>query len=393
MNAPSTGAALLVCLSIFLSVVPAARAQQQSIFGRSPDGGPLIDLGGRPPDGGPGPVSGSGSLPIDPARLDKEIIRRIIRGHINDVKGCYEALLTRDPWVAGRILMGFTVSATGTVVAAAMQESTMLADSNQAVAACIQHAMLGWAFPKPLGGGKVIIAYPFVLTPGSFKQIASGPGAKENVSVGALDGTFFPFRVTNAEGIPANGLVVKTNAGLLLIDAIWTDAQTEAVLKWGEARFKQPWIGAVITHDHADRSGGLAALSRRHVPIGALDLTVDRLRGRGIEDVSVLLAAAAGSRIDPRGFELFYPGPGHTRDNIVIWFATSKVLYGGCLIKEKTSGDLGFTADADLAAWPAAVRRVADRYPAPSVVIPGYGDPLLHDPYAHTLELLAHAHH
>jgi metallo-beta-lactamase class B len=116
---------------------------------------------------------------------------------------------------------------------------------------------------------------------------------------------------------------------------------------------------------------------------------VERLRGRGIEGVSVLLTSAASSRIDPRGFEAFYPGAGHTRDNIVLWFATSRVLYGGCLIKDKSATNLGFTGDADLAAWPAAVRRVAERYPSPAVVIPGHGDPLRGDPYAHTLELLA----
>ena len=377
---------LLLGVAAFLQGAPLARSQQASIFGRNPDGGP-----GVAPDAGDGRAGVRGSVPNDAAHMDKEIVRRIIHSHVREVKLCYERFLTRDPWVAGQIRMDFTVSSTGNVVASGMRDSTMLADRNHVVADCIQQAMLGWVFPKPLGGGKVNITYPFVLTPSSFKQIATGPGVKENVSVGAIDGTFFPFRATNTEGIPANGLVVKTNAGMLLIDAVWTAAQTEAVLKWGEARFKQPWIGAVITHDHADRSGGLAALSLRHIPTGALDLTVDRLRKRGIEDVSVLLTSAAGSRIDPRGFEVFYPGPGHTRDNIVLWFATSRVLYGGCLIIDQKAVDLGFTADADLASWPAAVRRVSARYPAPFVVIPGHGDPygMREDPYAHTLELLA----
>jgi metallo-beta-lactamase class B len=362
---------------------PVARSQQTSVFGRPRDGGSVIDLRGGAPDGAQVvDASARGSL-------DKEIIRRIIRRHINEVKYCYESLLTHDPWVGGELLIKFTISPTGAVTATSLEDSTMLADKDHAVSDCIQGALKKWQFPTPLNGGSVIITYPFVLTPGAFKQITTGPTPKEEVSVGALDGSFFPYRATSAGGIPANGLVVRTDAGLLLVDAIWTDAQTEAVLKWGDARFHQPWIGAVITHDHADRAGGIAALQRRHIPVAALDLTVARLRKRGIKGVSVLLEAAAKSRRDPRGFEAFYPGPGHTRDNIVLWFPAPKVLYGGCLIKDQNATDLGFTKDADLASWPEAVRSVAARYPAAREVIPGHGEPLRIDPYAHTLELLA----
>jgi hypothetical protein len=35
--------------------------------------------------------------------------------------------------------------------------------------------------------------------------------------------------------------------------------------------------------------------------------------------------------------------------------------------------DLGFTGDADRAAWPAAVRRVEAAFPAPRAIVPGHG--------------------
>jgi metallo-beta-lactamase class B len=31
--------------------------------------------------------------------------------------------------------------------------------------------------------------------------------------------------------------------------------------------------------------------------------------------------------------QAYYPGAGHTRDNIVVWVPQDKVLFGGCLIK------------------------------------------------------------
>ena len=180
-----------------------------------------------------------------------------------------------------------------------------------------------------------------------------------------------------------------TDGGLLLVDTAWTEAQTEAILQWGDERLHRPWIGAVITHDHADRDGGLGALRRRKIPVAALDLTVAKLAKRGVRDVTTLFTAGAGEFKDPRGFEAFYPGPGHTTDNIVLSFPT--VLYGGCLIKSMEAKDLGFTADANLAAWPEAVRRVSVRY-AEMTIIPGHGPvDTTFGAFQHTLDLLAAA--
>jgi len=115
-------------------------------------------LGGRrarAPDVIPGQANVRGSL-------DKEIIRRIIRRHINEVKYCYEQELTKKPDLGGRIMVQFTIAATGQVVASVLQNSSM---GNAKVENCTVQAVRRWEFPKPLGGGIVIVSYPFVLTP------------------------------------------------------------------------------------------------------------------------------------------------------------------------------------------------------------------------------------
>ena len=115
-------------------------------------------LGGRrakAPDVIPGQANVRGSL-------DKEIIRRIIRRHINEVKYCYEQELTKKPDLGGRIMVQFTIAASGQVIASVLQNSTM---GNARVENCIVQAVRRWEFPKPLGGGIVIVSYPFVLTP------------------------------------------------------------------------------------------------------------------------------------------------------------------------------------------------------------------------------------
>ena len=87
----------------------------------------------------------------------------------------------------------------------------------------------------------------------------------------------------------------------------------------------------MITHDHNDRAGGVGALLRRGIPVAAVDLTVASLEKRGVRGVTTLFAAATGAYKDDRGFEAFYPGPGHAPDNIVV--KVDDVVFGGCLIK------------------------------------------------------------
>jgi metallo-beta-lactamase class B len=228
-----------------------------------------------------------------------------------------------------------------------------------------------------------------VVAPESISVISGTRGAGA-VDVLVLDSRTLVHRSTNAQGVPSNGLIAVTAGGLLLVDTAWTDAETDALLQWGQARFKRPWVGAVITHDHADRDGGLGALRQRHIPAAALDLTVAKLAAHGVHDVAVLFPAKRGAFADPRGFEAFYPGPGHTSDNIVLAFPD--VLFGGCLIKSMEAKDLGNTADANLSTWPGAVRSVAARY-RQTTIVPGHGsvDRTGRAPQ-HTLDLLA-AHH
>jgi glyoxylase-like metal-dependent hydrolase (beta-lactamase superfamily II) len=128
---------------------------------------------------------------------------------------------------------------------------------------------------------------------------------------------------------------------------------------------------------------------RRGIPVAALDLTVAKLAGRGVHNVSMLFTAQAGVFQDPRGFETFYPGPGHASDNIVIRFGS--VLYAGCFLKSSEAKDLGFTGAADLPAWPASVRGLQAKY-GRMTIVSGHG-PVDREgaAYQHTLDLLSAA--
>jgi metallo-beta-lactamase class B len=269
------------------------------------------------------------------------------------------------------------------------------------VADCIGLTVCGWSFPAAKEG-TLVGGSPFVVKadPTDADRVApyltsapiSLPGVA-GVTLRQVAASMYVHESRDARGVPSNGLVVALEGGLLLVDTAWTDEQTGRILDLGQRRFGRRWLGAVITHDHADRDGGIGILQARKIPIAALDLTVEKLERRGVHGVARLFAAGAraGARPfeDPRGFEAFFAGPGHAPDNIVLWFPGEKILFGGCLIKSAEATDLGFTGDADLAAWPEAVRRVAARY-RPVLIVPGHGPVGVGDaPLRRTLELLA----
>jgi TonB family protein len=105
----------------------------------------------------PDPIVG---VPDIKGRLDKELIRRIVRRHLNEVKFCYEQEAIRHPDLSGRLVVQFTITGNGSVSSSAVGKSM----GNAVVDQCVTQAVRRWEFPSPEGGGVVIVSYPFVLT-------------------------------------------------------------------------------------------------------------------------------------------------------------------------------------------------------------------------------------
>jgi len=92
--------------------------------------------------------------------LSKEIIRRVVRRHLNQVRYCYQQELQSSPDLYGRVMVRFAIVGTGQVATSVVESSTL---ANHTVETCITQAVRRWLFPKPEGGGTVVVSYPFVL--------------------------------------------------------------------------------------------------------------------------------------------------------------------------------------------------------------------------------------
>jgi TonB family protein len=119
-------------------------------------GQPVVSHGTISSDVIPGQANVRGSL-------DREIVRGIIRRHVNEVKYCYESELAKNAELSGRVSVQFTIDGSGQVIASALESSTI---GNPSVETCVIQAVRRWEFPAPPGGGIVIVSYPFNFTTG-----------------------------------------------------------------------------------------------------------------------------------------------------------------------------------------------------------------------------------
>jgi MYXO-CTERM domain-containing protein len=141
----------------------------------------LLELGGDVlPNWSPGLSTMSmGSVPqvrqeqaIVEGPLDQDIIRRIVRAHINEVRACYNQGLVKNPQLSGRVVVDFTIAATGKVESSAVGSTTL---TDATVSKCVAKAAKRWTYPKP-SGASVTVSYPFMLSPGG-GVVSASPGA------------------------------------------------------------------------------------------------------------------------------------------------------------------------------------------------------------------------
>jgi hypothetical protein len=111
--------------------------------------------------------------------LDKDIIRRIVRAHINEVRFCYNQGLAREPTLRGRVSIRFAIGGTGKVLAAMVAESEL---KDARVAECIVRAVRRWTFPKPTSAGTVEVTYPFVLETDGVDWVKPEPPTPEELA-------------------------------------------------------------------------------------------------------------------------------------------------------------------------------------------------------------------
>jgi TonB family protein len=100
------------------------------------------------------------SEPTVMGSLDKELIRKVIHANRGQIRFCYESQLNRFPKLEGKVAVKFVISPSGTVASSTVAQSTV---GNAELETCVAGRVRTWVFPKPKGGGVVIVTYPFIF--------------------------------------------------------------------------------------------------------------------------------------------------------------------------------------------------------------------------------------
>lgn len=218
-----------------------------------------------------------------------------------------------------------------------------------------------------------------------------GQSVKPSLLITHLTGNFYiytTYQVSDGSPYPANGLYLVTDDGVVLIDTPWDPATYQPLLDSIQVRHHKKVVLCLSTHFHDDRTGGLPYFQQKGIATWSSALTLELCREHHENQAAYTFSHDTTFRVGKYVFQTYYPGEGHTKDNIVIWFPADKVLYGGCLVKSMDAGTLGNLADANTQAWPLSIKRVIERYPKPAYIIPGHLGWTDTRVLEHTLDLL-----
>jgi metallo-beta-lactamase class B len=181
------------------------------------------------------------------------------------------------------------------------------------------------------------------------------------------------FLQTNDFGkVSCNGLIVRDGAEVVIFDTPTDDAGSKILLQWIQQTLHARVKAIVPTHFHNDCLGGLHAFHDAGIPSVANQMTIELARlnqvivpNQGFQKQIEL--PVGNSTVHVHDF-----GAGHTKDNVVAYFAKEKVLFGGCLLKELHASK-GFLGDAVVADWSRTVMHVKQAFPDVKWVVPGHG--------------------
>lgn len=173
--------------------------------------------------------------------------------------------------------------------------------------------------------------------------------------------------------VDANGLIVLDGQDAYIVDTPWSQFDTEVLVAWLKARgFSVK--ASVSTHFHEDRTAGIGYLNSISVSTYASEPTNELLRQNGKALATETFSGSVFWLVENK-IEVFYPGGGHSADNIVVWLPQQKILSGGCFVRAGEASTLGNTSDAVISEWAASAERLQRRYPEAQMVIPGHGVP------------------
>src|SRR5690606_24601880 len=172
--------------------------------------------------------------------------------------------------------------------------------------------------------------------------------------------------------VPCNGMIVHNNSEADGFDTPVNDEISEELIPWIQQDLKSNIKPVIATHFHDDCLGGLNQFHKHHIPSVAFFKTIEIAKEKQLPVPQEHFDESLEMTVGNERVLIDFFGEGHTKDNIVGYFPSEKILFGGCLIKELNAGK-GNLEDANEKDWPQTVKNLKAAYPEIKTIIPGHG--------------------
>ncbi len=204
-----------------------------------------------------------------------------------------------------------------------------------------------------------------------------GQAESAKLKISHLTGDFYIYTTYNTyqeSKVPANGMYLVTNDGVVMFDTPWDTTQFQPLLDSIKVLHNKSVVMCFATHWHSDKTAGLEYYRQKGIKTYTTILTDELSRKNSKKRAEFLMANDTVFHVGQYSFETYYPGQGHTEDNIVIWFEKEKILYGGCLIKGADDENLGFLGDGNATEYESTLKNVQKKCRKPKFIVIAHSD-------------------
>ena len=204
-----------------------------------------------------------------------------------------------------------------------------------------------------------------------------GQTEKAKLKISHLTGEFYiytTYSTYEGEQVPANGMYLVTNNGIVLFDTPWDTTQFQPLLDSIKLRHNKSVGLCIATHWHSDKTEGLEYYKQKGIKTYTTVLTDELSKKNNKKRAEFIMTKDTTFNVGQFSFEIYYPGQGHTADNIIVWFDKEKILYGGCLIKGADAENLGYLGDANVTEYENTLKNVQKKCSNPKFIIISHSD-------------------
>lgn len=109
-----------------------------------------------------GSITGEPILPstIVLGALSANVVESVLNAARSELNTCYTAELAKNPGIAGKVLVRFTIGRDGKVTAARTKSTSLWHPPTEE---CLNTKVLGLQFPTPGEGGTALVTHPFTF--------------------------------------------------------------------------------------------------------------------------------------------------------------------------------------------------------------------------------------